>query len=98
MPRWLSAPERLKAGYTVDADSGCWNWNGKLTAKGYGRMWVSGVIMRVHRYAYILHHGDIPDDLNVCHRCDNRRCVKPRAFICRHAAGKLGRHDGQRSL
>jgi hypothetical protein len=34
-------------------------------------------ILYVHRLAYELANGRIPDDLKVCHRCDNPACVRP---------------------
>jgi hypothetical protein len=36
-----------------------------------GKRWL------VHRYAWTLVHGPIPDDLLVLHNCDNRRFINP---------------------
>lgn len=43
--------------------------------QGYVRLNVSGTTIGAHRLAYIVKYGDIPDELVVCHKCDNRACV-----------------------
>lgn len=65
--------------------SGCWNWTGDKDRKWYGLYQVpshiagkeSKVKCRAHRLSWVLHHGPIPADLHVLHRCDNTRCVNP---------------------
>lgn len=61
----------------------CWIWNGTTTQGKYGQIggWdhKRGVyrMLLAHRVSYEIHRGFIPDGLNVCHRCDNPRCVNP---------------------
>lgn len=66
----------------------CWLWQGRLDHQGYGRIAVlregrayKYEMMLVHRFAYSLAHGPIPDGLEVDHvkarGCTNRHCVNP---------------------
>lgn len=62
----------------VDRTSdGCWLWSGKVSDRGYGRLYVCGERLYAHRVSYELHHGPIAKGLFVCHRCDTPRCVNP---------------------
>lgn len=69
----------IKKGWTV-VPSGCWEWNGVPSTQGYGRIWNNdeGKTKRVHRVAYELWVGPIPEDRPVIrHKCDNTICVNP---------------------
>lgn len=56
---------------------GCWLWQARLNPGGYGIFNGGGKIWLAHRYSYELHNGSIPDNLFVCHHCDNPACVRP---------------------
>lgn len=55
----------------------CWVWVGGTYRNGYGQAtWQSGKIS-AHRLSWILHRGQIPVGMFVCHHCDNPPCVNP---------------------
>lgn len=55
----------------------CWEWHGAMSSSGYGSIRIDGTSHNVHRIAWELAHGDIPDGVFVCHHCDCRPCVNP---------------------
>lgn len=70
----------------------CWDWKGKPSASGYGRIGgeLNGVRIAdkcrtqlAHRVSWLIHNGPIPEDgpgahgWVVMHKCDNRLCVNP---------------------
>jgi hypothetical protein len=58
--------------YKVDA-KGCWLWVGTKRRHGYGCFRRHAA----HRLSYIIHRGEIPEGLFVCHSCDVPGCVNP---------------------
>jgi len=58
----------------------CWIWTGsKSGSGGYGKL--AGAPgqkdVKTHRFSWEIHYGQIPSDLWVLHKCDNRPCVNP---------------------
>lgn len=67
--------ERFRRSVRVDDETGCHVWTGSLSS-GYGRIRRGGVKEFVHRVAWEVAHGPVPEGLMVRHRvCDNRACV-----------------------
>lgn len=60
----------------VKKDSECWEWTGPISQNGYGLFFARRSI-KAHRASWFLHNGEIPLNLFVLHRCDNRKCVNP---------------------
>lgn len=65
----------------VEPTGDCWIWTGSINDEegvGYGRLVKnSGVSVYAHRLSWMIHFGEIPEGLLVCHTCDVRRCVRP---------------------
>src|ERR1035437_6508103 len=59
-----------------DGPGGCWLWTAS-TACGYGQIKVGKKVVRVHRFAYQLLVGDIPDGLQLDHLCRVLICCNP---------------------
>jgi hypothetical protein len=65
----------------AEAANGCWEWQGTCNQLGYGMIsfkaewgWTSTT---AHRKFWELTKGEIPEGMQVNHRCDNRRCINP---------------------
>lgn len=67
-------PARALAERVVTPRPDCLIWTG-ATDRGYGRISVDGVVQRVHRVAWELANGPIPDGLTIDHLCHVKACV-----------------------
>ena len=61
----------------VDKGDDCWEWIACKISKGYGRFSFKGKLWRAHRFSWLLHYGEIPKGMHVCHACDNPGCMNP---------------------
>jgi hypothetical protein len=58
----------------VDSDD-CIIWPRAKDKDGYGQKKYLGKQWKAHRLVYLLVKGHFPDELLVCHSCDNPSCV-----------------------
>lgn len=60
----------------------CWEWRGSKDQDGYGKLHITKagqeLNLRSHRISYEIHFGSIPEDMLVCHKCDNPPCCNPK--------------------
>jgi hypothetical protein len=65
----------------VDKSADCWTWNLYRNSRSYGQFVVSvggkARAITPSRFSWELHNGPVPKGMLVCHRCDNRICVRP---------------------
>lgn len=61
----------------VDKTGDCWLWTAGCDSGGYGQFWHGGKMVLAHRLSYTWAAGDIPEGMQVDHRCHQRNCVRP---------------------
>lgn len=55
--------------------SGCWIWMGCVSSDGYSQ--INQKPWSGHKSAYIAANGDVPEGLEIHHKCNVRCCVNP---------------------
>ncbi len=73
----MTISDRIKRAVRVNESTGCWEWSQARGRGGYGVMSIGNKQHYVHRVAYMLRLGGIPEGLWVLHRCDNPCCCNP---------------------
>ena len=68
---------RFDAKWTPEPFSGCHLWFGGNNPAGYGRFAIKKIMHHAHRVSWMLHRGEIPQGMCVCHSCDTPSCVNP---------------------
>lgn len=79
----------------IQEKNGCLEWSGPFNNAGYGMTGFRNAdtdikgMMTVHRLAWMIAHGDVPENECVQHICHNRRCVNPDHLKLGNHADKL---------
>lgn len=55
----------------------CWEWQGRASSTGYGRIGEHGRLVYAHRLSFEMDRGPIPSGQVIDHKCRNRLCVNP---------------------
>lgn len=63
--------------FVIKNPEGCWGWTGCAANPGYGQFRGNQKLIRAHRASWIIHFGEIPKGMYVCHKCDNKLCSNP---------------------
>ncbi|MEK6878045.1 MAG: HNH endonuclease signature motif containing protein [Nanoarchaeota archaeon] len=62
----------------VDKSKDCWEWNAALfKSSGYGQFELGAKPFYAHRVSWMIENGKIPNKFFICHKCDNKICVRP---------------------
>ena len=62
----------------VEKGDSCWEWVASKYHDGYGAYYFNGKQGRAHRVSWEMKNGEIPENMYILHRCNNRTCVNPK--------------------
>lgn len=71
---------KLLARSVRDESTGCLNWQGAKTSRGYGSVVArKGWVESTHVLSMFVFNGiAVPSSMTINHRCENKQCVEPR--------------------
>lgn len=58
-------------------ENNCWVWKRSKHKQGYGNIGYKGKHHLTHRVSWMVHKGEIPKGIKVCHTCDITSCCNP---------------------
>jgi len=96
MKPWNSTDRFWSKVQKIEGDK-CWVWTACKDPNGYGRFRLpDGRTALAHRVAYLLEKGEIPDGMELDHKCNNPTCVNPSHLRpCTSRENKWNRKHGK---
>lgn len=74
----ISSKSNFYSKFEVSSDpDACWEWKACIGRHGYGQITYKNKAYLAHRLSFLFHNGYLPENLVVCHKCDNPPCVRP---------------------
>lgn len=70
-------PHKIARRIFIDPTTLCWEWCGRRSRNGYGRIYWHGKERAVHRVVFLLRCDSIPEGMVLDHLCRNRACCNP---------------------
>lgn len=73
----MKTAERFWSKVRIGSVEDCWEWLAAKGPKGYGAFGMGKGVVKAHRAAWQLWHGELRREDCVLHLCDNPGCVNP---------------------
>ena len=71
-------PHKVASRIFIDPTTLCWEWAGRRSRNGYGRVYWRGKERAVHRVIYEIRNcEEVPKGMLLDHLCKNRPCCNP---------------------
>ena len=71
--------QRFISRLKILGENRCWEWQGYLNEKGYGRISYKGSLYYAHRLSYVMANNHEFSSLDiVMHTCNNPKCCNPK--------------------
>ena len=68
--------ERFKKFIQINETTGCWEFTGYINKGGYGVFkGYDNKNVLAHRFSYEYYVGKISENLEICHKCNHKKCV-----------------------
>lgn len=69
--------KRLERHYSINQQTGCWNWKGCSNENGYNLFMYKGGMIGAHRASYLIYKGSIEKNTEIQQTCGNKNCINP---------------------